>query len=114
VAEALTAHDPVSAHADAELRLSPQDVVGRGVPAAVISGLGYGAGAAIPLIAAHVISVEHRVEVTFVVVLAALALSGWFASWLTGLPLLRMVRRNVLLGAATMAAGILIGTLIQY
>jgi VIT1/CCC1 family predicted Fe2+/Mn2+ transporter len=47
-----------------------------------------------------------------VAVLVALGLTGWFASWLTGLPVLRLIRRNLLLGAATMAVGLLIGKVI--
>jgi hypothetical protein len=35
--------------------------------------------------------------------------TGWFAAWLTGLPVLRLVRRNVLLGGAIMGASILVG-----
>jgi VIT1/CCC1 family predicted Fe2+/Mn2+ transporter len=54
----------------------------------------------------------QRIALTFVAVLVALALTGWFASWLTGLPVLRLIRRNLLLGAATMAVGLLIGKVI--
>jgi VIT1/CCC1 family predicted Fe2+/Mn2+ transporter len=50
---------------------------------------------------------------TFTVVLVALGLTGWFASWLTGLPVVRLVRRNVILGAATMGASLLIGHVIH-
>jgi VIT1/CCC1 family predicted Fe2+/Mn2+ transporter len=52
---------------------------------------------------------NDRLAVTFVVVLVALCLTGWFAAWLTGLPVLRLIRRNVLLGGAVMAASILVG-----
>jgi hypothetical protein len=41
-----------------------------------------------------------RIEFTIVAVLLA---------WLTGLPPLRLVRRNLVLGAATLSAGIVIG-----
>jgi VIT1/CCC1 family predicted Fe2+/Mn2+ transporter len=54
--------------------------------------------------------VHDRLTVTFVVILIALALTGWFAAWLTGLPVLRLVRRNVLLGAAIMLVSILVGS----
>lgn len=50
-----------------------------------------------------------RIELTFVAVLLALALTGWLAAWLTGLPPLRLVRRNVVLGAGALAAGLVIG-----
>ena len=48
-------------------------------------------------------------QLTFLIVLVALGLTGWFAAWLTDLPAIRLVRRNVLLGAATMVIGVLIG-----
>jgi VIT1/CCC1 family predicted Fe2+/Mn2+ transporter len=57
---------------------------------------------------------SQRIEVAFVVVLCALALTGWLSALLTGLPVLRLVRRNVILGAGTMLAGLLIGTFIDY
>jgi vacuolar iron transporter family protein len=50
---------------------------------------------------------------TFIVVLIALGLTGWLAAWLTGLPALRLVRRNVVLGGVTMAASLVIGLLID-
>jgi vacuolar iron transporter family protein len=46
---------------------------------------------------------------TFIAVLIALGLTGWFAAWLTGLTVLTLVRRNVLLGGAIMSASILVG-----
>ena len=52
---------------------------------------------------------SERIVLTFAAVLLALALTGWFAAWLTGLPLLRLVRRNVVLGGTIMAASILVG-----
>jgi VIT1/CCC1 family predicted Fe2+/Mn2+ transporter len=50
---------------------------------------------------------------TVIVVLLALALTGAIAAWLTGLPTLRLVRRNVTLGATTMAAAIIVGNAIH-
>jgi VIT1/CCC1 family predicted Fe2+/Mn2+ transporter len=46
---------------------------------------------------------------TFVAILFALGLTGWFAAWLTGLPVIRLARRNIVFGSAVMAAGILAG-----
>jgi VIT1/CCC1 family predicted Fe2+/Mn2+ transporter len=109
VAEALTERDPVAAHADAELRLESLGPTSGAIPAAVIAGLGYGIGAAVPLAGMRWLPLGDRVTVTFVAVLTALALTGWLAAWLTELPVLRLVRRNVLLGGATMLASILIG-----
>ena len=33
--------------------------------------------------------------IDFVAILFALGLTGWFAAWLTGLPVIRLVRRNI-------------------
>lgn len=109
VAEALTEHDAVAAHADAELSLDNAASPRTSLQAALIAGLSYALGAAVPLAVVSAVPVGPRIELTFVAVLLALALTGWFTSWLTGLSVLRLVRRNLLLGAATMAAGALIG-----
>jgi VIT1/CCC1 family predicted Fe2+/Mn2+ transporter len=109
VAEALTERDPVAAHADAELRLETMEPKSAAVPAAVTAGLSYGIGAAVPLAAMRWLPTNERLTVTFIIVLVALGLTGWFAAWLTGLPVLRLIRRNVLLGGAVMAGSILVG-----
>jgi VIT1/CCC1 family predicted Fe2+/Mn2+ transporter len=109
VAAALTAHDPVAAHADAELDLDDIEPARENLIAAVNAGLFYGLGAAVPLIAMWWLPVGERVELAFVPVLLALGLTGWLAARLTGLPTSRLVLRNIVLGAATMAAGLLVG-----
>jgi VIT1/CCC1 family predicted Fe2+/Mn2+ transporter len=109
VAKALTERDPVAAHADAELRLDGLGATSGAVPAAITAGLSYGIGAAVPLGAMHWLPFGQRVPLTFLTVLVALALTGWFAAWLTELPVFRLVRRNVVLGTATMTASLLIG-----
>ena len=108
VAEALMARDPVAAHADAELHLdlTPPRF---SVYAAVVAGLSYALGAAVPLVVVTLVPVGPRVELTAVAVLLALGLTGWFTSWLTGLSPLRLVRRNLALGVATLSAGIIVG-----
>lgn len=113
VADALTELDPVAAHADAELGLDAIGPRSGAVAAAIVAGLSYGIGAAAPLAAMTLLPVGQRIELTFVAVLVALALSGWFASWLTSLPVLRVVRRNVLLGGATMGASLLVGLVLE-
>jgi VIT1/CCC1 family predicted Fe2+/Mn2+ transporter len=112
VAAALTVRDPLAAHADAELRLDDLATRSGAVPAGVAAGICYGIGAALPLTAMRWLPSDERMVLTFAVVLIALGLTGWFASWLTGLPALRLVRRNVVLGGATMAASLLIGLVI--
>jgi VIT1/CCC1 family predicted Fe2+/Mn2+ transporter len=110
VAEALTESDPVAAHTDAELRLEPPGLTSGALPAACMAGLSYGIGAAVPLALIKWLPLDDRMTVTFVTILVALGLTGWLAARLTGLPVLRLVRRNVLLGSAIMAASILAGT----
>jgi hypothetical protein len=48
--------------------------------------------------------------IDFVAILFALGLTGWFAAWLTGLPVIRLVRRKIVLESAVMVAGILVGS----
>jgi VIT1/CCC1 family predicted Fe2+/Mn2+ transporter len=107
VAEALTERDPVAAHADAELRLETLEPKSAALAASVTAGLCYGIGASVPLAAMSWL--PNRLALTFVVVLIALALTGWFAAWLTGLPRARLVRRNLFIGGAIMLASILVG-----
>jgi VIT1/CCC1 family predicted Fe2+/Mn2+ transporter len=109
VADALTERDPVAAHADAELRLETLGPTSGAVTAAVTAGLCYGLGAVVPLAGMRWLPLGDRLTLTFVAVLIGLSLTGWFAAWLTGLPVLRLVRRNVLLGGVIMTAGILVG-----
>src|SRR5262245_45692153 len=109
VAAALTARDPVAAHADTELDLESIAPARANLFAAVNAGLFFGLGAAIPLLAIRWLPVRDRSELAYAPVLLALGLTGWFAAWLTGLPRLRMVLRNLVLGASTMTAGLIIG-----
>jgi vacuolar iron transporter family protein len=109
VAEALTERDPVAAHADAELRLETLGPTSGALPASVAAGLCFGVGAAVPLAAMSWLPVDGRWSLAIVVVLIALGVTGWFAAWLTGLPVLKLVRRNILLGGAILLAGILVG-----
>jgi VIT1/CCC1 family predicted Fe2+/Mn2+ transporter len=69
------------------------------------AGLSY----VIPLVAMTRLLRAELLALTFVAILFALGLTGWFAAWLTGLPVIRLVRRNIVLGSAVMAAGILAG-----
>ena len=109
VARALTDRDPVAAHTDAELRLDALGPTSGALPAAATAGLSYGVGALLPLIAMYLLPLGERMPITFLIVLVALGLTGWFAARLTDLSAIRLIRRNVLLGAATMVIGILVG-----
>lgn len=113
VAEALSRRDAVAAHVDAELGLDHLGTSSGAVPAAAIAGLSYALGAAVPLLLVYFLPSRERVISTVVVVLLALALTGAIAARLTGLPAIRLVRRNVILGATTMAGAIIVGHVVQ-
>jgi VIT1/CCC1 family predicted Fe2+/Mn2+ transporter len=112
VAEALTEHDPVAAHADAELRLDDVGSKASSLYAGLVAGLSYALGAFLPLAVITAVPAGQRIELTFAAVLVALALTGWFAARLTGLPPLRLVWRNLVVGTAIMAAGVVVGLLV--
>ena len=112
VAQALTDRDPVAAHADAELNLASIRTSSGALPAGIITGLAFGAGAVVPLAGMTLLPVSDRITLTLLLALVALVLTGWFTAWLTGLPTIRLIRRNVTLGLATMAAGLVVGLLI--
>jgi vacuolar iron transporter family protein len=109
VARALTDRDPVVAHTDAELRLDELRSASGALPAAATAGLSYGVGALLPLTAMYLLPLGERMPITFLIVLVALGLTGWLAARLTDLPAIRLMRRNVLLGTATMVIGVLVG-----
>jgi len=113
VAKALTERDPVAAHADAELNLAALGTTSGALPGGIVAGLAFAAGAALPLAGMLWLPVGERMVLTFVAVLLALALTGWFASWLTGLSAVKMMVRNVVLGSATMGASALVGLLVH-
>ncbi|UCR87933.1 VIT1/CCC1 transporter family protein [Mycetocola spongiae] len=113
VARELTAHDPLAAHLDAELRLDPGDVANPWA-AAGASAVSFTIGALLPLLAILLPPAELRIPVTFIAVLLALALTGAVGARLGGSHWLRPTLRVVVGGAlallATFAIGSLLGT----
>ena len=99
----------MAAHADAELDLESIAPARANIYAALSAGLFYGLGATVPLVAIRWLPTRQRSELAFVPVLVALGLTGWLAAWVTGLPTLKMVVRNLVLGACAMTAGLIIG-----
>lgn len=113
VAEELTAHDALAAHAEVELGIDPDDLTNPW-NAALASMLSFTLGALLPLLTILLVAQDFRVTVTVVAVVAALALTGW-ASAKFGYGSPRMaVLRNVLGGLLAMAVthgiGQLVGT----
>ena len=110
VAAELTAHDALAAHAEVELGIDPEEFTSPWA-AAFSSFVSFTAGALIPLIMILLPFGEHRVWVAALAVVLGLLLTGWISAALGRAPRLRAILRNVLMGAATMAATYLIGRL---
>ncbi len=111
VARELTAHDALSAHLEAELGINEEDVVSPW-QAAGASALAFVIGAVLPMVAILLPPAQLRVPVTFVAVLAALALTGIISARIGGSHWLRPTLRVVIGGAIALAATFLIGTLL--
>lgn len=108
VAEELTAHDPLAAHAEAELGIDP----GQLAHAAWASFLSFTAGAVLPLLAITLVPGPARIAVTIIAVLAALVATGAASAALGRAPRRPAVVRNVIGGAIAMGVTYGIGTLI--
>jgi vacuolar iron transporter family protein len=108
VAVQLTAHDAVAAHAEAELGITPASRTAPFRDALAMSAA-FAAGAVLPWLAIVLLPGPSRAAVTFVVVLAALALTGWVAALVSEVdPKIPMVRTASIGGLSmliTYAAG---------
>lgn len=80
--------------------------------ASLASAVAFTTGGAIPF-SSMLLPPQLRIGATFVVVLAALAITGALGARLGGSPLLRPTIRVVVGGAAALAATFLIGTLLN-
>ncbi|WP_051407265.1 VIT family protein [Nocardia sp. CNY236] len=110
VAEELTAHDALTAHAEAELGLNPTELTNPWW-AAGASAVAFVLGALLPLLAIVLLPTSVRVPVTFAAVLTALALTGSVSARLGGSSVGRAVVRVVVGGALAMAVTYGIGEL---
>jgi len=112
VAVELTANDAFAAHADAELHLDPGELTNPW-HAAGASALAFTVGALLPLIAILLPPPTARVAVTFVVVVLALAFTGYLSARLgsaaAGRAVLRLVGGGALAMAITFGVGQLLG-----
>lgn len=112
VAEQLTARDALTAHAQVELGIDPEQM-SNPWHAAWASCLAFTVGALLPLLAIVLPPVSLRVPVTVVAVLCALVVTGWVGARLGDSPVRPSVLRNVVGGGLAMgityAAGSLIG-----
>jgi vacuolar iron transporter family protein len=110
VATELTARDALNAHLDAELHIDPGDLASP-AQAAGASAVSFISGALLPMLAILLPPAGTRVPVTFVAVLAALALTGAVSAHLGGSDVRRAVVRVVVGGALGLAFTYLVGHL---
>ena len=112
VAIELTEHDALAAHLSAELGIDQDDVVSPW-HAAIASAIAFTIGGILPLLTI-LTPADVRIPLTFVVVLVALAATGYVAAWIGGASrgraMLRVVIGGALALAATFAIGALLGT----
>jgi vacuolar iron transporter family protein len=111
VAEQLTEHDALGAHAEAELGIDP-DALTNPWHAAWASMLAFTAGALLPLLTISLSPEAARVWVTGLSVVVALALTGWASARLGQSPAGRAVVRNVSGGVVAMVVTYGIGALV--
>lgn len=108
VAVELTAHDPLGAHAEAELGIDPHELTNPW-HAALASAVSFILGAWLPLLAIVVPPPSWRIPATFAAVLAALALTGTISARVGNAPAGRAAARVVAGGATAMIVTFLIG-----
>jgi len=102
VAKELTAHDALAAHAEAELKLDPENLANPW-QAAAASAASFAAGSVLPLLAILLPPIAWRVPVAFAAVLVALGLAGAVSAYIGGSPVARAVVRVVIGGASGLA-----------
>lgn len=110
VAEQLTKHDALAAHARDELGIS-ETMSARPVQAACASAATFAVGAALPLLAAFFSSASMIGMVVSITSLGFLALLGGVSAYVGGAPVAKAVTRVTFWGALAMAATAGIGRL---
>jgi vacuolar iron transporter family protein len=113
VAQELTAHDALGAHAEAELGIDP-DALTSPWQAATASMLAFTVGGALPLLTILVFGQDVRVMATVVAVVVALALTGFAAARFAEADVRRAVIRNICGGLLAMVVTYAIGSLVGH
>ncbi|MBJ7355750.1 VIT family protein [Nocardioides sp.] len=111
VAQQLTEHDALGAHAEAELGIDPHDITNPW-SAAFASMVAFILGALLPLLTITLFGSGARVPVTVVSVAVALALTGWASARMSDGPPTRAVLRNVAGGLLAMGITFAIGNVV--
>ena len=109
VAQQLTAHDALTAHAEIELGIRPGEFTSPWA-AAWSSMIAFALGAALPLLAIVLPPASTRVLITVIASVAALAGTGVISSRLGGSPAAPAVVRNVLVGLLAMGLTFAVGS----
>jgi vacuolar iron transporter family protein len=111
VAIELTAHDALAAHAEAEYGITPASQVVPFRDALAVSAA-FATGAIIPWLAMVLIPGPSRALVTFVIVVLALALTGWISARISGVrsarPIVRMAGVGIVAMVITYVAGLVL------
>lgn len=110
VAEQLTAHDALSAHARDELGITPE-LRARPLQAACSSATAFAVGAALPLATVLIAPDAHRLPVVMASSLVFLAALGAVAARVGGAPVVRGALRVVVWSALAMTATAWVGSL---
>ena len=111
VAEELTAHDALRAHAQIELGIDP-DHHANPWAAALASMTAFAIGSVLPLLAIALPPVGLRIPITFIAVIASLSVTGWVGARLGGASPGRAIISNVAVSVVTMVVTYLIGSLV--
>ena len=111
VAEQLTAHDALGAHAEAELKLDPHELTSPW-QAAWASFVAFSVGALLPLLAILLPPQSWQVGVCFVAVIVALAVTGGVSASIGKAPIRPALVRNIAVGALGMAVTFGVGALV--
>lgn len=113
VAHHLTAHDAIGAHAEAELKIDPDNLTSP-THAAFASFIAFTLGSLLPLLAITLTPMSWRIPITVIAVVIALAGTGLLAARLGSAPVGRSLWRNVIGGLVAMAVTYGIGTLVGH
>ena len=112
VAEQLTAHDALAAHARDELGIS-HALAARPLQAALASAAAFSTGATLPIVSTLLAPAAHVDVVTTATTVVGLTVSGALAAYAGGAPILRGALRVAFWGALAMAASAGLGHLFQ-
>ncbi|AGJ77928.1 VIT1/CCC1 transporter family protein [Cutibacterium avidum] len=111
VARELTAHDPLRAHAEAELGIDPDEYTNPW-HAAFASMAAFTVGALVPLLAMVCSPTATRVYITIAATMIGLFLTGLGSAIASGSGKARPIARNIIVGICSMTITYLIGHLV--